>query len=824
MESFWHDIKFGTKLLFKDKGFAVTAIATLALCIGANTAIFSVINSVILSSLPVPEAESIVIAYNSYPGAGAERGANGVPDYYDRLRELDDVFEEQAVFYNSGVTIGEEGGVQRAAGLNVTPSYFRLMRAEPALGRIFTEDEGEPGNENKVILSYALWQQLYGGARDVLGRDLRIYGRPYTIVGVMPEGFVELDGEVDLWRPIAFTEEDRSDDHRHDNGYEYIARLRPGKTLEEARAQSDALVAANDERFPEWREVLANVGYHVQVHNLQEYLTRDVRGTLYLLWGGVFFVLMIGTVNIANLVLARSSVRMKELATRFALGAGRWRVTRQLLTESILLTIIGSGAGLLLGYWGLGALAGLGLDEIPRGSEIAMDGTAVAFVLALALIVGVLIAIIPVGHIVRSNMSSVFRDEGRTGTSGRGVRLLRDGLVVGQIACALMLLLGAGLLLASFQQVLAIDPGFREPDQVLTGSVTLPGDRYADGTSMRGFIDRSLESIRALPGVVNAGIIDWIPFGGSVGSSVIFPEGYELTPGESVISPLRLTASPGYFEAMGIELIEGRYFDYTDTRDSLPVLIIDERLAEKFWPGQSVVGKRLYRPTSVEDLTAVTEETVFYTVVGVVRGVKHRALVDIEEDVGTYIYPYTQRVPNDFTFAVKAATDPVSLTGAIRTEISRLDPEVPFYDIYTMQGRMDESLVTRRSPMILAMVFACVALFLAAVGIYGVLAYMVSQRTKEIGIRVALGSGADRIFRLILREGMAILLVGFGLGMAGAFALRRFIESQLYGVRPLDPLVLSIVCLVLGLVALIACLIPAQRAAHVDPIVALRRE
>jgi len=395
------------------------------------------------------------------------------------------------------------------------------------------------------VLSYALWQQLYGGAQDVLGRDLRIYGRPYTIVGVMPDEFVNLDTDADLWCPQAFTEEEKSDERRHDNGFEYIARLREGKTLEEARAQSDALVAANDERFPEWQEILGNIGYHVQMHNLQEYMTREVRGTLYLLWGGVFFVLMIGTVNIANLVLARSSVRMKELATRFALGAGRWRVTRQLLTESILLTIAGSGLGLLLGYWGLGALAGLGLDEIPRGSEISMDGIVVAFVLVLAVLVGVLIALLPVGHVLRANMSSVFREEGRTGTSGRGVRLVRDGLVVAQVACALILLIGAGLLLASFRHVLAIDHGFREPEHVLTGSVALPDARYADGAAVRTFTARALESVRSLPGVVDAGVVDYIPFGGGLSSSVIFAEGYEMKPGESVISPIRLSASPG---------------------------------------------------------------------------------------------------------------------------------------------------------------------------------------------------------------------------------------------------------------------------------------
>jgi predicted permease len=824
MESLLQDIKFGVKLLWKDKGFAVTAIATLALCIGANAAIFSVINSVILRPLPVPESERLIIGFNSYPNAGVQRASNGVPDYYDRLSELDDVLEEQAMFNNSGLTIGEEGDVERALGLNVTPSFFRLMRVEPILGRVFTEEEGEPGNEQKIVLSYALWQQLYGGDEGVLGRDLRIYSRPYTIVGVMPSTFEGLDPDTDLWRPLAFTEEQKSDGNRHSNNWEYIARLRPGATLERVQAQMDGIVAANLERLPEWQEILTNAGYNVQVHNLQEYLTRDIRPMLYLLWGGVLFVLMIGAVNIANLVLARSSVRMKELATRFSLGAGRWRVSRQLLTESILLTIFGGVFGLLFGYWGLSALRSLGLEDLPRGSEVSMDGFVLAFILCLAVLVGVLISLIPMLQVVRVNMSSVFREEGRTGTSSKGARLVRSSLVVVQVSLAFVLLIGAGLLLASFRQVLSIDPGFRDPEQVLTGGVALPSARYEDGASRRAFMNEALDRIRALPGVVEAGATDTIPFGFNNSDSVILAEGYEMEPGESLVSPSRVVVTPRYFEAMGVELIEGRFYDATDTPESAPVIMVDDRLAQKFWPGESAIGKRMYRPESIEDIAAITEDTVFLDVVGVVRSMKLRALVDADERVGTYFFPYAQSSPSGPTFAVRTAVDPNSLIGAIRAEITAMDPEMPFIMPQTMQTRMAESLVSRRSPMVLALIFGAVALFLAAVGIYGVLAYMVAQRTKEIGIRVALGSGADQIFKLILREGVTILVIGFALGIAGTFALRRVVESQLYEVQSMDPLVLISVVVVLGLVALVACLVPAHRASRVDPIVALRQE
>ncbi len=824
MESLLQDIKFGAKLLWKDKGFAITAIATLALCIGANAAIFSVINSVILRPLPVPESERLVIGFNSYPNAGVQRASNGVPDYYDRLRELDDVLEEQAMFNNAGLTIGEEGDVQRALGLNVTPSYFRLMRVEPILGRIFTEEEGEPGNEQKIVLSYAMWQQLYGGDEDVLGRDLRIYSRPYTIVGVMPPTFEGLDPDTDLWRPLAFSEEQKGDGNRHSNNWEYIGRLRPDATLEQVQAQMDAISAANLERLPEWQEILTNAGHHVQVHNLQEYLTRDIRPMLYLLWGGVLFVLMIGAVNIANLVLARSSVRMKELATRFALGAGRWRVSRQLLTESILLTIFGGAFGLLLGYWGLSALRSIGLDELPRGSEVSMDGFVLAFILCLAVLVGVLISLIPMLQVIRVNMSSVFREEGRTGTSSKGARLVRSGLVVVQVSLAFILLIGAGLLLASFRQVLSIDPGFRDPEQVLTGGVALPSARYEDDAALRAFMNEALDRIRALPGVVEAGATDTIPFGFNNSDSVILAEGYEMEAGESLVSPSRVIVTTGYFEAMGVELVEGRFFDATDTPDSAPVIMIDDRLARKFWPGESPIGKRMYRPMSIEDIAAITEDTVFFDVVGMVKSIKLRALVDPDERVGTYFFPHEQDPRSGPILAIKTAVDPNSLIGAVRAEITAMDPEMPFIMPQTMQVRMSESLVSRRSPLVLAMVFGGVALFLAAVGIYGVLAYMVAQRTKEIGIRVALGSGADRIFKLILREGLIILVVGFAFGIAGTYAMRRVVESQLYDVQPMDPMVLISVAVVLGLVALVACLVPAHRASRVDPIVALRQE
>ncbi len=820
MESLIQDIRFSVRLLWKDKGFSVTAIATLAVCIAANTAIFSVIYSVILRPLPVPESDRILLMYNSYPNAGAERSSTGAADYYDRLRDLT-VFDEQALYQEQGLTIGEKGSVDRVVGCNVTPSFLRLLRARPLLGRIFLDEEGEKGSERKVVLSYALWQKMYGGDRSVLGRDLRIYGNPFTIVGVMPRGFLFLDPQVQLWRPLAFGPQQKQ--ARHSNNWEMIARLKPGATLEQAQAQVDALNAANLDRFPEMKNVLINAGFHTRVCRLQDEVVRHVKRVLYLLWGGVLFVLLIGAVNVANLELARSGYRTKELAIRFALGARRRRVTRQMVTESLLLTLCGGATGLLLGYWGLRILITVGLNRIPRGGEIAMNTAVALFILGLSCAVGIAIGLIPLAHALRIRTSSVLREELRSGASSRRARIWRDALVVGQVALALVLLVGAGMFLASFRHVLAINPGFATK-QVLTGSVAMPSIRYKSDGELESFMSRALEKIRSLPGVVAAGATDTIPLGDNASDSVILAEGYVMKPGESLVSPNQIVVTPGYFESMQVPLIDGRYFDERDRKDSPRVAIVDQRLARKFWPDSSPVGKRMWRPTSAESLTQPGKDAEWYTVIGVVGSTKVRALVDPDERVGIYYFPYDQSPRDLITFAVRAEMEPAGLAGAVRNAITGIDPELPLYDVQTMQDRLDESLVDRRSPMFLSMAFGVVALFLAALGIYGVLAYAVAQRTREIGIRVALGSSPEGIFKMILQEGITVVAIGFLLGLAGASMLGKYVKGVLYSVRPLEPGVVAWVAAVLAAAAIVACVLPARRATKVDPIVALRQE
>ena len=819
MERFLQDVRFGARLLWKDRGFSLTALLTLAICIGANAAIFAIINSVLLQPLPVPEAERLVLLYNSYPRAGVERASTGVPDYYDRLRETD-VFEEQAIYNTRGQTIGGESDPQRVTGMLARPSLFRMLRAQPLRGRIFKEEEGELGQDRSVILSYGLWQQLFSGSDSAIGRDLRLNGVPHTIVGVMPPAFYFMDPDVTLWKPLAFSAEQKSDDSRHSNSWTMVARLKPGASVQQAQQQIDALNRRNLERFANMKEVLVNAGFHSVVTPLQEDITSGVRPTLYLLWGGVLFVLAIGVVNITNLVLVRSSARMRELATRHALGAGLSRLTGQLLTETVLLTVIGGMSGIAVGYFGLQVLGSSGLDSLPRASEIAMDGSAIAYTLALAFAVGLLVALVPVLDMRHMNLSQAFREEGRSGTTGRGPRAFRRVLVASQVAFAFMLLIGAGLLLASFQRVLAVDPGF-DPSNLLTARVAPPASRYAGDPELRNFSGRLLEGVRSVPGVKLAGIATAIPFGGDFDDSVILAEGYQMAPGESLISPYRVVATPGYLEALKVPLRSGRTFTDSDTADSPPVAIVDERLAKKFWPGADPVGRRVFRPDNTADLTKPNKNTRWITVVGVVGETKMAGLVSKEDRVGTYYFPLAQEPERTITLAIKTQGDPAAVTSAIRQQLRTIDPELPLYSVQTMEERMTESLADRRTPMVLALIFAGVALFLAAIGIYGVLAYQVSQRTKEIGIRLALGSDARSIFTLVLKEGVVLLAAGLVVGIAGAFAIRRTLEAQLFGVDAMDPLVLASVGAVLGLVALTACLIPARRAAATNPLTAL---
>lgn len=822
MDDMVRDLRQSLTAILRERTFSATVLLTLAICLGANVAIFSVIHAVLLEPLPFDEPDRLVSVTNSYPGAGVPRASNGSVDFFQR-RENIPAFAEVALFQGSGNTVGEAGSTERVSSMRVSPSFFPLLRVEAALGRTFTDDEMDVGNHLKVVLTHDYWQEHFGGAPDVIGRELRVDGQPHTVVGVLPEGFQVLDRpETRFFLPTAFPPEARALDAWHSNSFAMFARLAPGATVEQAVAQNQALNDALIDRWPlpNARQLLSDAGYETLVFPAAEDLVRDVAPLLYMLWGGVAFVLLIGCVNIANLMLARAQSRSTETATKLALGAPRGRVARRVLTESVLLGLIGGVAGVAIGYGGLELLRSVGTADLPRGTEIGIDAPVLGFTLALAVGAGALFGTIPMLQILRGDLSPVFRAGGRTGTASRRAVWLRNALVTSQVGLAFVMLIGAGLMLLSFRAALSVDPGF-DPRGVLSASVSLPDARYEDGDARRRFWDQLLNEVRAVPGVQHASVTTQLPFSGNNSSSIIFPERYVMSPGESLLSPYQTVAGPGYFESMGIDVVEGRTFLESDGPDDPQVVVIDEWLAGRYWPDGSPLGDRMVAG-AVPGTDSIPEEAL-YTVIGVVQTVKQNDLTARpEEHVGAYYFTYRQLPPGSVTLTARSATgDAAALTPPIREVLRRLDAELPLFSVETMEARIDSSLVRRRVPLLLLGVFAGVALFLSVVGLYGALAYTVAQRTREIGIRMAMGSAPEDVFRSVVGQGLGITVIGLGIGAGCALLLSRLIESLLFGVQPADPRVMLAVAVLLAVVAVAACALPARRATTVNPVEAL---
>jgi predicted permease len=818
LDSVWRDIQLAIRLLAKQRAFTLTVSATLAVCLGANAALFAVVDHVLLRPLPIPAPDRLVITGNRYPKAGVDSGySTSAADYVDRVRETN-VFEEQALFKVANRSVDENGEPSRVPVMSVTPSFFRLAHVAPSLGRTFADDETEQGHETKALISFALWQSQFGADPAAVGRDLRIDGRPHTIVGVMPKAFALIAPDVLVWTPLTLTPADKTT--HYNDVWGYVARLKAGSSVGQAQAEIDAINRANLDRFPQFKRVILDTGFHTVVERLQDSLVEDVRPALKLMWGGALFVLLIGCLNVANLALARLRARTKELATRLALGAGPARIAGQLITESLVLTIGSAAAGLAVGWIGLRALGYLNLQDLPRGADIQFDAGTVAFTLAAGGIIGILLGVLSTIAVVPRTPTPFLNDERRSTTVGPGARRLRRSLVVTQVAFAFVLLIGAGLLLASFRRVLAIDPGFRS-DHVLTASVSLPASRYRDESASRRFAEDVLARVRALPSAAAAGATDTIPFGSNHTNSLILAEGYQMRTGESIISPARVVTSSGYLEAMHARLIAGRLFDDHDVDTAPNVAIVDQTLAARFWPGISAIGRRLYRPDDPNNLLATTPTTKRFTVVGVIAPMKLETLVDTREPAGAYYFPLAQQPSRMLTFAVRTDGDQTMVSHAVREAIQSIDRELPVFDLQPMERWTTKSLASRRTAMLLSLIFSALALFLAAVGIYGVLAYLVVQRRREIGIRLALGASARAVFALVVREGAVITAVGLCLGAIGVSGLQRALQSQLFGIGVTDPVVLVGVTGLLASVAAMACAVPAWRASRIDPRVAL---
>jgi len=821
MEELLRDVRYALKLLWKEKTFSATVLLTLAICLGANVAIFSVIHTVLLEPLPFKNPDRLVTVFNSYPGAGSPRGSDGTVDFFQR-REHIPAFQSVALYQGWGSTVGEAGNTERVSTMRVSASFFPLLGVRAARGRTFTEEEDQEGHAQEVVLTDAYWREHFGAASDVLGRDLRVDGRPYTIVGILPKDFrMPTNSSVRFFLPIPFTPRDHNLENWHSNNFSMIARLAPGATVAQAVAQNKAL---NNHLIDEWpvpnaRQLLEDAGYHTVVVPTKQDLVRDAAPVLYMLWAGVGLVLLIGCVNIANLMLARAQTRVGELATRLALGAPRGRVARQVLTEAVVMGVVGGALGMGLGALGLKALMGLGAADLPRGTQIGIDGTVLLFTLVLAVGAGLVFGSIPMAQIMRGDLSPVFRSGGRGGTAGHRAVFVRNGLVAGQVALAFVLLIGAGLMLVSFRAALSVSPGF-DPQGVLSAFLSLPSSKYPDGTSRRQFTDELLREVRAIPGVTDASVTSQLPFSGNNSNSVAFPEGYVPSPGESVLSPRRSVVGTDYFATMGIKLLEGRTFKESDGPDVPNVVIIDKWLADRYWPNKSAIGSRLVFGQAPGADSVPAENAA--TIIGVVATTKDNDLTaPAGEHVGAYFFPTRQRPIGYMSLVVRSSTDPAGVTPAVRKVLVSIDPELPLYGVETMQARIDDSLRSRKVPLVLLGVFAVVALFLAVVGIYGALAYSVTQRTREIGIRVAMGSAPRDVFRSVVGQGLRVTGLGLVVGLAVSLLLTRLVQSLLFDVRATDPRVITAVVVVLGVVGLLACLVPARRATAVDPVQAL---
>jgi putative ABC transport system permease protein len=815
------DLKLALRQLAKAPGFTAVAILTLALCIGANSAIFSVLNAVLLKPYPWPESDRLIYIHNTYPLMGLSRAGCSIPDYLDRRTGVT-ALAESALVSGATFNLSADGQPEFLEGRRVTPSLFPLLKMSPALGRTFTEDEAKIGVGKTVVLSDTLWHNRFGADSKIVGTTIRLNGEPYTVVGVMPAGFYFPSPSVQLWVPFAFTDQQKSDAGRGNEFSVMVARLKPGATIAQAQREVTAIHKANAERLPQSKAFWESSGFGGIVVNYLEENVRDVKSMLWLVQAGVAAALLIGCANVASLLLARASARERELAIRAALGAGRGRLMRQLLTESLVLFVLGGALGLLVALWGVSALGGLGVGNLPRGFGVSLDGAVFGFTLLCALLTGLGFGALPAWSATRGNTAAALKDAGTRTTTGRRHLWMRSSLVVAEVALALMLLTTAGLFIRTFQRLQEENPGFVR-ENVLTAQLALPAAKYDSPEKLATFHNQLLAKVSALPGVTAAALTSNLPFSGSNNQGSYNIDGYTPPTGQPQPHGMIRQVSPDYFKAIGITLLRGRTLTERDARNAPDVVVIDRYLADRYWPGKDPLGQHIVRGSLPNPVAGEPRLPRKWEIVGVVGTIKQ---FNLEEAVGkeTLYFPLAQQPGSTFTLVLKTAVAPNGLTSAVRNAILAIDPEQPAFDIKTMEARLDAAMQGRKSPMILLGLFAGIALLLAALGVYGVLAFAVGQRTPEIGVRVALGATRANILGLILRQGAGLVALGIALGLAGYFALSQVIGKMLFGVQPTDAGTLLVAPALLLLVALAACLIPARRATKVDPMVALRAE
>jgi putative ABC transport system permease protein len=808
------DLRYGIRVLLKNPGFTLIAVFTLALGIGANTAIFSVVNAVLIKPLPYSEPDRIVMLWSINEGLKLNLPLGPLPVDLGEWRRQSGTFEQIAALRLETADLSEDGDPERVAGVEVTANFFAVMGVQPQLGREFSLEEEQPGRDKVAIISHDLWRRRFGGEANIIGRLITVNRERRAVVGVMPPRFqfprgaefpgFRLPPQTDIWIPYAESAAYwRRDDTRE---YGTIGRLKRGVPLAQAQAEMDAIARRQEEVAPN-----NHVGWTIQLQPLILLVTEQSRPVLFILLGAVGFVLLIACANVANLLLCRSSARQKEMAVRAALGAGWGRIIRQLLTESVLLSAAGGAVGLLVGAWCLPAILAFSPSNIARLNEITLDGRVLLMTVFISLFTGILFGMAPAWHTSRINLTGALNAGGRSGAAaGRG--WMQSLLVTAEVALAVALLAGAGLMVQSLLRLQAVDPGFK-PEQVVSFDVSLHGGRYASGDLMRQFYRETRERLSKLPGVRAAAASSAIPLRGGGSNQWIIPEGRPID-WSNTVNAHRVEITPGYFETMGMTLLRGRDFTDYDTANALQVCIINETTARDFFPGADPIGKRL-------KLGSAGEYAPWFTVVGVVRDVRFE---DMATRVRPQVYrPVGQNTENMMTFVVRAEGREL-LERTLRAELKSIDPAMPLANFRSMESLVATALARPRFSAFLLTLFAVTALLLTVVGLYGVVAYAVSQHTHEIGIRIALGASRRDVLALVIWQGMLPAIVGLAIGILCALGLTRALATQLYGVKPADLPTFACVSLILLLAALAACWFPARRAASVDPVIALRHE
>jgi predicted permease len=806
------DLRYAFRQLRKAPAFAFTALATIAICLGANLAIFAIINSILLRPLPFPQADRLVTIYNTYPKAGVENDGSSIANYYERRGNIP-ALVSLSIYMERAETVGDPGSMEQEEVVRISPEFFATLGVGPVIGRSFTEEESAE-QRNVVILTDAFWRQRFDSDPNILGRDTRINGIPRKIVGVLPPAFRFLSSEARLFLPLKTSAEQRSPKARHSGGggTQMIARLKAGATIGEAQAQIDAHNAAAEQDNPE-AKMMAEAGFRSPVVSLHAHHVRSIRQTLWLMQAGVFFLLLIGAVNLLNLLLIRASGRAKEMAIRQSMGATRRQVVGHVMVETVTLTGLGGVLGLVIAAWGIRLLGVLGADRLPLGARIEFDGMLAVVGLVGSIILGVVIAVPLAWFNLRSHLGNALQSESRSGTAGRAVQRLRHGFIVAQIALAFVLLAGATLLGLSLKKVMAVSPGFR-PDHVLTGEFTLAWQD--DPSHSVAVVDRLLESIRQQPGITAAGIITNMPLSGDHGKTAIAPKGYVPPAGQSLQGHYTYGMIGDYFTALGIPLREGRFLASADSHRAERVCVVDEDFARRYWPNGSALGQRLAEGSE-------TDDAKLFTIVGVVGAVKQAAMTERNGQGAVYL-PFSFR-PNSYYFVItRTSQRPEAFAETLRKLVRAADPELAIDNIDSMETRIADSLIARRSPALLAGIFASVALLLAAIGTYGVLSYAVAQRRREIGIRMAVGAQREQIGAQFLKIGLRLLITGTLIGLTGAVLSGRALQSLLFDVPPLHPGTLAATAALMTAVCLVACWLPARRASRTDPMEALRAE